>query len=328
MPKERPKLPKFNGEIIDDERIAYYSHKKIKNLGKHERREVVVKQQRMKKYLARKRSFNRPEGEEKPERASLEKKRTNLDTLITEENIDQVMEEDEVDEFAKYFDEKETPKILVTTSWDDLRQTSKATPHLTRFIADFMTLVPNCFYVKRHNYKLKEVIEYGKERGFTMIVVVGQVNGWPRRLIMSKLPEGPTATFRVSSFMHTARIKNRASSSDYFPELIMNNFSSSLGHRLGRFIHSLFPSNPEFTGRRVATFHNQRDFIFVRHHRYEFRSKEKVQLQEIGPRFTLKLLSLQLGTFNPKYGEFEWYFNKKNLIKSQGQKEKLSWFLG
>lgn len=69
---------------------------------------------------------------------------------------------------------------------------------------------------------------------------------------------------------------------------------------------------PEFQGRQVVTLHNQRDFLFFRRHRfvppfsltqvlltfprrYAFRSTEKVQLQEIGPRFTLKLRSLRKG---------------------------------
>lgn len=68
---------------------------------------------------------------------------------------------------------------------------------------------------------------------------------------------------------------------------------------------SLFPQDPEFEGRRVATFHNQRDFIFFRHHRYIFDGSEKVRIQELGPRFTLKLQWLQHGTFDPKNGEFE-----------------------
>ena len=40
--------------------------------------------------------------------------------------------------------------------------------------------------------------------------------------------------------------------------------------------------------------------------RYIFKNKKKVGLQEIGPRFTLKLRSIQKGTFNTKYGEYEW----------------------
>jgi ribosome production factor 1 len=70
---------------------------------------------------------------------------------------------------------------------------------------------------------------------------------------------------------------------------------------------------PEFQGRQVVTLHNQRDFLFFRRHRYAlsilqaflsysfsctryaFRSPEKVELQEIGPRFTLKLRWLKKG---------------------------------
>ena len=56
--------------------------------------------------------------------------------------------------------------------------------------------------------------------------------------------------------------------------------------------------------------HNQRDFIFFRHHRYIFEekgegSKKRViaRLQELGPRFTLKVKGLQLGTFDTMHGE-------------------------
>lgn len=85
-----------------------------------------------------------------------------------------------------------------------------------------------------------------------------------------------------------------------------------------RQLASLFPQAPQFRGRRVVTFHNQRDFIFVRHHRYIFEERAGrkggadpgapvlARLQECGPRFTLKLLSLQKGTFDSKAGEIEW----------------------
>ncbi|KAL2575411.1 hypothetical protein AAZV13_16G014200 [Glycine max] len=113
-------------------------------------------------------------------------------------------------------------------------------------------------------------------------------------------------------------------------KLVLNNFTTRLGHRVGRLIQSLFPQDPEFKGRRVVTFHNQRDFIFFRHHRYIFETKEVkkteskgkkdkegksenvpeqktiARLQECGPRFTLKLISLQHGTFDTKGGEYEW----------------------
>jgi ribosome production factor 1 len=69
-----------------------------------------------------------------------------------------------------------------------------------------------------------------------------------------------------------------------------------------------------------------------RHHRYIFEQKESkskegssssgqqpaviARMQELGPRFTLKLLSLQKGTFDSKYGEFEWV-HKKDMDTSR-----------
>ncbi|KNC85628.1 hypothetical protein SARC_02201 [Sphaeroforma arctica JP610] len=73
--------------------------------------------------------------------------------------------------------------------------------------------------------------------------------------------------------------------------------------------NALFPQNPQFVGRQAVTFHNQRDFIFFRQHRYIFRNGKRVGLQEIGPRFTLKLKSVQKGTFDSKFGEFEFMLN-------------------
>lgn len=75
----------------------------------------------------------------------------------------------------------------------------------------------------------------------------------------------------------------------------------------------LFPHTPNFVSRQVATFHNQRDFIFFRFHRYVFNAaKDKARLQELGPRFTLKLRGLQKGFFeNPDQAEHEFKWKTK-----------------
>jgi len=85
----------------------------------------------------------------------------------------------------------------------------------------------------------------------------------------------------------------------------------------------MFPSSPECHGRQVVTFHNQRDFIFFRRYRYVFEripsSTEerpvvgKARLQEIGPRFTLRLRWLQKGLWQPDSGEKEFEL-KVNVI--------------
>lgn len=74
---------------------------------------------------------------------------------------------------------------------------------------------------------------------------------------------------------------------------------------------ALFVQQPDFDGRRVVTMHNQRDFIFFRQHRYIFESDSKDKslhsdIQEMGPQFTLKLLSLKRGLFGDEFSECEW----------------------
>jgi ribosome production factor 1 len=112
--------------------------------------------------------------------------------------------------------------------------------------------------------------------------------------------------FKMSNVKLSDEIKNGGGFTRHKPEIIMNNFNTRLGLQIGRSLTALFPHDPQYEGRRVITFHNQRDFIFFRHHRYIFRDAKKCGLQELGPKFTLKLCSLQKGTFDSKHGEFEW----------------------
>ncbi len=120
------------------------------------------------------------------------------------------------------------------------------------------------------------------------------------------LPDGPTAYYKLSSVRLCRDLAHHGVPTEHKPEVILNRFNTRLGHRVSRMLGSLFHQQPEFRGRRVVTFHNQRDFIFFRHHRYVFESRQKARLQELGPRFTLKLRWLQQGTFDTKHGEFEW----------------------
>ena len=48
-----------------------------------------------------------------------------------------------------------------------------------------------------------------------------------------------------------------------------------------------------------------------------FENAKKAGLQEIGPRLTLKLRSLQLGTFDPVNGEYEWLHNARDMDTSR-----------
>jgi hypothetical protein len=90
------------------------------------------------------------------------------------------------------------------------------------------------------------------------------------------------------------------------PELIINNFKTNLGIFVATELSKLFSRQPQFERRICLTLHNQRDFIFLRRHRYIFQSEEKVDIQELGPRVTLKLVMVREGVGKTDNCRFKW----------------------
>lgn len=242
-------------------------------------------------------------------------------TIVPKEGDAEVEAEEGIDEFADHFSRQRSPKLLITTSFNP-------GVRVKQFILEMLDVFPVAIYYSRRDYGLKKIVKYAINEGFTDLVVFNQDRKEVNGMLVSHLPEGPTAQFRLRNLKLRKEIPHCGESSLHKPEMILNNFDSRLGHRLARLFVSLFPQNPQFRGRQVATFHNQRDFIFFRHHRYVFEEKEKenttgritrrlkARLQELGPRFTLKLVSLQKGTFDSKYGDFEWV-KKRDMRESK-----------
>ena len=48
--------------------------------------------------------------------------------------------------------------------------------------------------------------------------------------------------------------------------------------------------------------------------------KTRARLQELGPRFTLKLKWLQEGLLDTQFGEYEWIQGKRNQMKAERRK--------
>ena len=274
---------------------------------------------------------------------------------------DEIMGDEATDEFADYFSDTVRPKIIVTTR-------PKPSAELFHFIADLMRFLPQLYYYPRKSYSVKEICEFATAKDFTHLIVLGEKSKVCNGMIISHLRRtgagvgstdatdengmskgtGPTAFFKVSNVVTSRDVPNHGSATSHVPELVLNGFGTRLGHRVGRFLGSLFPHNAQFQGRQVATFHNQRDYIFVRHHRYIFeeghevikdtsktkkenddgdneddeentkkkkkeKKKTKARLQELGPRFTLKLRWIQEGTFDTQFGEYEWFHKRKEM---------------
>jgi len=140
-------------------------------------------------------------------------------------------------------------------------------------------------------------------------------------LTISRLPAGPCAAFRMSGSVLSADIAGHGNPTAHAPEVFLNGFATRLGRRVGRMLASLFPRAPQLEGRRICTFHNQRDFVFFRQHRYIFdEGGRRVRLQELGPRFTLKLKWLLAGTVaEAREGQYEW-FHKRHRMETSRRK--------
>lgn len=246
----------------------------------------------------------------KPVPKTIENQRVYDETTV-DPNDEEVILDEATDEFAPYFNRQTVPKILITTS-------DRPRGRTVRFCEQLSTCIPNSHVYYRRGLALKRIIPQCISRDFTDLIVVNEDRKVPNGLVLSHLPEGPTAHFRMSSVRLRKEIKRKGKNpTEHQPEIILNNFTTRLGHSVGRMFASLFPHDPQFVGRQVATFHNQRDYVFFRFHRYIFKNEKKVAIQELGPRFTLKLRSLQKGTFDSKFGEYEWIHKRREMDTSR-----------
>ncbi|KAG6890019.1 hypothetical protein C0992_003364 [Termitomyces sp. T32_za158] len=180
----------------------------------------------------------------------------------SQDGLDETTADIENDPFASYFTSKDDPsippKILVTTS-------AKASKSTYEFCDELVGVFPGAEFIRRK-----------KGKGFEM----GRIAGWAAgrnykhmlvplagfvyaalsdAITLVYLPAGPTAYFKLTSVELTKNIFvgdiGHARATPHHPELVLNGFVTRLGHAVG----------------------------------------QKVALQEIGPRFTLKLRSLRKG---------------------------------
>ncbi|CAK9032073.1 unnamed protein product [Durusdinium trenchii] len=280
------------------------SFKHIKNKQKRSQMVQLMKQEKKKQKSKVRRARREAEarGEEvvRQEPRSIDKMREADETIVPEE--DSEVEEDEaMDEFEKYFQNGKKPKILVTTQKTPSRK-------MYAFLKELVCVIPNTFYYPRKEFPFKKICEYAGNRDFTDVMLFHEKAGVMQGVYISHLPKGPTSYWRITRMKLGQEMKGGATcNSSHNPELILNNFVTRLGRRLARQFAALFPQRPDFEGRRTITFHNQRDFVFFRHYRYNFKDNgERCALQEIGPRFTLKCRYLQHGTFDARSGEYEY----------------------
>ncbi|KAL9627867.1 MAG: hypothetical protein Q9164_007464, partial [Protoblastenia rupestris] len=216
-----------------------------------------------------------------------------------------------------------TPKILITTS---LNSNLHKEAHLLTNLFPFSTYIPRSSHRYSHKFSIREISSFATNRKYTSVIVLKEDQKKLTGLIVVHLPHGPTFHFSVSSWVEGKKLPGHGRPTEHIPELILNNFRTPLGLLTAHLFRSLFPPQPELQGRQTLTVHNQRDYIFMRRHRYVFREKRateksvigpdgkevkgvegiRVGLQEIGPRLTLKLRRVDKGIQRASGQEWEW----------------------
>ncbi|XP_053712777.1 ribosome production factor 1 [Synchiropus splendidus] len=291
--------PTFNMSEIKNKQRRHVMFMKLKQEKRKEKMQMRKKRRKEREALG-----DKAPPKEVPK--TIENQRVYDETVVDPED-EEVAFDEATDEFSAYFNGLTNPKVLITTS-------DRPRGRTVKFCQQLATVIPNAYVYYRKGLALKRIVPQCVSRDFTYLIVVNEDRRSPNGMVLCHLPDGPTAHFKVSSVRLRKEIKRRGKDpTQHYPEVILNHFTTRLGHSIGRLLAALFPQEPQFVGRQVATFHNQRDFIFFRFHRYIFKNEKKVGIQELGPRFTLKLRSLQKGTFDSKYGEYEWVLKRHEM---------------
>lgn len=204
------------------------------------------------------------------------------------------------------------PKVLLTTS---LNSTLHREAQLLCTLFPHSTYIPRSAHRYGHKFSLREISKFASNRNYTSVILLKEDYKKPTGLTVVHLPNGPTCHFSIANWVEGKKLPGHGNPTNHYPELILNNFRTPLGLLTAKLFLTLFPPKPELQGRQVVTLHNQRDYIFVRRHRYVFREKKETEksvigtdgkpvegvegiragLQELGPRFTLKLRRVDKG---------------------------------
>lgn len=215
------------------------------------------------------------------------------------------------------------PKVLVTTS---INSRLKAEAQVLTSFFPNSHFVPRNTHFHSHKYSVREIASFASNRQYTCLVILNEDLKRPSGLDVVHLPDGPMFHFSISNWIDAKRLPGHGNNTGHDPELILNGFRTPLGLLTAHLFRTLFPPQPELVGRTVVTLHNQRDYIFVRRHRYVFRDKRQTEksvqgtdgkpiqgvedvrtgLQELGPRFTLKLRRIDKGIQRSSGQEWEW----------------------
>ncbi|KAI4839451.1 ribosome production factor 1 [Plasmodium brasilianum] len=286
-------IDKFN----ELSRFTKNKHRKNALKGKAYIKKLVLRRQK-KDEIKCKQALNIPVEKKIPR--SIEKLAIFDESKLNAENEKFLLDETFIDEFSDYFKQNKEPNIVITS----IKRPSKNT---ILFMKELSLVFPHIFYEPRLKHSIEFLIKNSIENKFSTFILIEEgINKHPKYMFICTLPNGPTAKYNLTNLVYAHKKKKTdIEITTLPPEVYITNFNTFIGQRIKRQLHTLVPRNPKYKGQKIVVFYNQRDFIFFRHFKYNFLNKRKCSLNEIGPGFTLQLLSLKDGLINDKEKMYE-----------------------
>ncbi|KAL9126757.1 MAG: hypothetical protein Q9217_004247 [Psora testacea] len=193
-----------------------------------------------------------------------------------------------VAKFPSLFHACAEPRILVTTSIG-------GTIHEEARI--LTQLFPNSTYIRRtahrysYRFSLHEISAFACNRGYTALLVLREDQKRPQGLDIVHLPSGPTFHFSISNWVEGKSLPGHGNPTSHSPELVLNNFSTPLGV-LTAIVKERRPTEKSVSDTQGNPVKGVEGI--------------RVGLQELGPRFTLKLRRIDKGIQRGSGQEWEW----------------------
>jgi U3 small nucleolar ribonucleoprotein protein IMP4 len=214
------------------------------------------------------------------------------------------------------------PRIVISTSHNPSQR-------LIAFAKELSLVLPNATRINRGTHSVKQLVEGVATNGATDLIVLHESSGRPDGIIICHLPGGPTLYGCLANVVLRADIKGkegeeqlRATLPEVYPHLIFDGMVSEVGRRVSTILKALFPV-PKQESPRVVSFVSRpdaADWISFRHH-YTTGTGRHVGLEELGPRFDLRVFQVKLGTLEQKEAPIE--FSLRPFMKTAYKRKNL-----
>lgn len=149
------------------------------------------------------------------------------DDTVVDKTDPELLADEAEDEFAGIFSGEKAPKVRCLGVWalfgrfcrggaalcalftmastgllSQIMVTTKPHPSgkIFHVLRELMILFPSVFYYKRGTHTLKKICKWAHNKNFSHLMVLGEKRKKPHRLLIVKLPFGPSTMFKLSSF--------------------------------------------------------------------------------------------------------------------------------